>query len=156
MYIMVIYQLREPTSPEPANPNPTERIKIMFQEIIVLTVAYVVLIGCLYAPRCPKTVSPDSPVGAVQYFPEIDDQPVTPSPAPDSPVVENPTPESAIATVAPLETLPSNELKVIATVTTSPVNLENLTSKELKRSARELKIPKYGSLSKKALILALT
>ena len=133
----------------------------MLQEIIVLTVAYIFLIGCLYAPRCPKNVSPDSPVGAIAYFPEIiDDQPMVPtSPATDSPVVENlPVELTAIATVTPLEPLPSNELNVIATVTTSPLptDLKTLTAKELKAIARTQKIPKYGSLTKKALILALT
>jgi hypothetical protein len=128
----------------------------MFQEIIVLSAAYIFLIGCLYAPRCPH-VSPDSPDGAVQYFPEIDDQPVTPSPAPDSPVVENlPIELTAIATVTPLEPLPSNELNVIATVTTSPLtDLKTLTAKELKAIARTQKIPKYGSLTKKQLLIAL-
>lgn len=113
----------------------------MLQEIIVLTVAYIFLIGCLYAPRCPKNVSPDSPDGAIEYFPEIGDQSVTTSPAP-IPVVEN---------------LPI-ELTEIATVTTSPLptDLKTLTAKELKAIARTQKIPKYGSLTKKALILALT
>ena len=90
----------------------------MFQEIIVLSAAYIFLIGCLYAPRCPKTVSPDSPV------------------------VENSLPV---------------ELNAIATVTTSPVtDLKTLTAKELKAIARNEKIPRYGSLTKKQLITALT
>ena len=130
----------------------------MFQEIIVLTAAYIFVIGCLYAPRCPKTVSPDSPDGAIAYFPEIiDDEPVTTSPAP-IPVVETSLPVelTAIATLTPLEPLEGNELKAIATVTTSPVtDLKTLTAKELKAIARTQKIPKYGSLTKKQLLIAL-
>lgn len=104
---------------------------------VILTALYILIIAIAFAPKCPQTVSP---VGAVEYFPEIDDEPmVPPSPAP-IPIVEN---------------LPV-EPTVIATVTTSPVNLENLTSKELKRMARTQKIPRYGSLTKKALILLLT
>jgi hypothetical protein len=99
----------------------------MLQEIIVLTVAYVVLIGLLYTPQSPQTVSPDGPV---EYFPEIiDDEPIAPLPV---------------------------ELNAIATVTTSPViDLKTLTSKELKRLARSLKVPRYGSLTKKQLLIAL-
>ena len=106
----------------------------MFQEIFVLTVAYIFLIGCLYAPRCPKTVSPDSPV---DYFPKV--EAVEPAPIP---VVETSLPV---------------ELTAIATVTTSPVtDLKTLTSKQLKAIARNQKIPRYGSLTKKQLITALT
>jgi hypothetical protein len=107
----------------------------MFQEIIVLTVAYVVLIGYFYAPQCHQTD------GAVQYFPEIDDQPVTPSPAPDISVVEN----------LPVEPI------AIATVTTFPLptDLKTLTAKKLKAIARTQKIPRYGSLTKKQLLIAL-
>lgn len=126
----------------------------MFQETLVLTLAYILIVAIAYCPsQKTQTVSP---VGAIAYFPEIDDQPVTPSPAP-IPVVENSLPVelTAIATVTPLEPLPSNELNVIATVTTSPVNLENLTSKELKKLARSLKVPRYGSLTKKQLLIAL-
>jgi len=122
---------------------------------VILTALYILIIAIAFAPKCPQTVSP---IGAVEYFPEIDDEPITPSPAP-IPIVENlPVEPTAIATVTPLETLPSNELNVIATVTTSPIptDLKTLTSKELKAIARTQKIPKYGSLTKKALILALT
>jgi hypothetical protein len=131
----------------------------MFQETLVLTLAYILIVAIAYCPsQKTQTVSP---VGAIAYFPEIiDDQPVTPSPATDISVVENSLPVelTAIATVTPLETLPSNELNVIATITTSPLptDLKTLTSKELKAIARTQKIPKYGSLTKKALILALT
>ena len=116
----------------------------MLQEIIVLTVAYVVLIGLLYTPQSPQTVSPDGPV---EYFPEIID---------DEPITHLPVELNAIATITPLEALPSNELKVIATVATSPVtDLKTLTSKQLKAIARNQKIPKYGSLTKKQLLIAL-
>jgi hypothetical protein len=88
------------------------------------------IIAIAFSPKCPH-VSPDSPV---DYFPKVES--VEPAPIP---VVE---------TSLPVET-------AIATVTTSPVNLENLTSKELKRLARNQKIPKYGSLTKKQLLIAL-
>ena len=127
----------------------------MFQETLVLTLAYILIVVIAYCPsQKTQTVSP---VGAIAYFPEIDDQPVTPSPAP-IPVVENSLPVelTAIATITPLEALPSNELKVIATVATSPVtDLKTLTSKQLKAIARNQKIPKYGSLTKKQLLIAL-
>ena len=107
----------------------------MLQETIVLSIFYILIVAIAFAPKCPQTV------GAVQYFPEIDDQPMVPtSPAP-IPVVE---------TSLPVET-------AIATVTTSPVtDLKTLTSKELKVIARTQKIPRYGSLTKKQLITALT
>ena len=100
---------------------------------VILTALYILIIAIAFAPKCPQTVSP---VGAVEYFPEIDDEPmVPPSPAP-IPIVENlPVEPTVIATVTPLEPLEGNELKAIA---------------------RTQKIPKYGSLTKKALILALT
>lgn len=129
----------------------------MFQETLVLTLAYILIVAIAYCPsQKTQTVSP---VGAIAYFPEIDDQPMVPtSPAP-IPVVENSLPVklTAIATVTPLEALPSKELKANATVITSPVtDLKTLTSKGLKAIARNQKIPKYGSLTKKQLLLALT
>lgn len=105
----------------------------MFQETIVLTLAYILIVAIAFAPKCPQTVSPDSPV---DYFPKV--EAVEPAPIP---VVE---------TSLPVET-------AIATVTTSPVtDLKTLTSKELKAIARNQKIPRYGSLTKKQLLLALT
>ena len=105
----------------------------MLQETIVLSIFYILIVAIAYSPsRCPQTVSP---VGAVEYFSENDDEPIVP-PSPDPvAIVENPTPESAIATIAPLEAL---------------------TSKQLKAIARNQKIPRYGSLTKKQLLLALT
>jgi hypothetical protein len=56
----------------------------------------------------------------------------------------------SLETSLPVET-------AIATVTTSPVtDLKTLTSKELKAIARNQKVHRYGSLSKKQLITALT
>jgi hypothetical protein len=105
----------------------------MLQETIVLTLAYILIVAIAFAPKCPQTVSPDGPV---DYFPEV--EAVEPAPIP---VVE---------TSLPVET-------AIATVTTSPVtDLKALTSKQLKAIARNQKIPRYGSLTKKQLILALT
>jgi len=99
---------------------------------VILTALYILIIAIAFAPKCPQTVSP---IGAVEYFPEIDDEPITPSPAP-IPIVENlPVEPTVIATVTPLETL---------------------TSKQLKAIARNQKVPRYGSLTKKQLILALT
>jgi hypothetical protein len=116
----------------------------MFQETLVLTLAYILIVAIAFAPKCPQTVSP---VGAVEYFPEIID---------DEPITRLPVELNAIATITPLEALPSNELKVIATVATSPVtDLKTLTSKQLKAIARNQKIPKYGSLTKKQLLIAL-
>ena len=104
----------------------------MFQETIVLTLAYILIVAIAFSPKCPH-VSPDSPV---DYFPKV--EAVEPAPIP---VVE---------TSLPVET-------AIATVTTSPVtDLKTLTSKELKAIARNQKIPRYGSLTKKQLITALT
>lgn len=128
----------------------------MFQETLVLTLAYILIVAIAYCPsQKTQTVSP---VGAVDYFSEIDDEPVTTSPASVAKMENLPVEPIAIATITPLEALPSNELKVIATITTSPLptDLKTLTSKELKAIARNQKIPKYGSLTKKQLLLALT
>jgi hypothetical protein len=56
-----------------------------------------------------------------------------------------PVPIPVVETSLPVET-------AIATVT----DLKTLTSKELKAIARNQKIPRYGSLTKKQLITALT
>jgi len=41
----------------------------MFQETIVLTLIYIACVAIAFAPKCPQTVSPDSPI---EYFPEIE------------------------------------------------------------------------------------
>jgi hypothetical protein len=99
----------------------------MFQETIVLTLAYILIVAIAFSPKCPH-VSPDSPV---DYFPKVE-------------AVE-PVPIPVVETSLPVET-------AIATVT----DLKTLTSKELKAIARNQKIPRYGSLTKKQLITALT
>ena len=119
---------------------------------LILSFLYILAIAIIYCPCKVETTENN-----IQYFPEIDDEPVTPSPAPVA-KIETPLPvePTAIATVTPLEALEGNELEVIATVTTSPVtDLKTLTSKELKRLARSLKVPRYGSLTKKQLLIAL-
>jgi hypothetical protein len=71
----------------------------MFQETIVLTLAYVILIGCLYAPKCPQTVSPDRPT---DYFPVVE---------------TDPEPEAAIAfnpSVTDLASMTIRQLKSLA------------------------------------------
>jgi hypothetical protein len=104
----------------------------MLQETIVLTLAYILIVAIAFSPKCPH-VSPDSPV---DYFPEV--EAVEPAPIP---VVETSLPV---------------ELTAIATVTPSVTDLKTLTAKELKGIARTQKIPRYGSLTKKQLITALT
>ena len=104
----------------------------MLQETIVLTLAYILIVAIAFSPKCPH-VSPDSPV---DYFPKV--EAVEPSPIP------------VVKTSLPVET-------AIATVTTCPVtDLKALTSKQLKAIARNQKIPRYGSLTKKQLLFALT
>jgi hypothetical protein len=72
----------------------------MFQEIIVLTVAYVILIGCLYAPKCPQNVSSDRPI---DYFPVVEADP-----EPESAIASNPSfPDLASMTIRQLKALAS-------------------------------------------------
>jgi hypothetical protein len=72
----------------------------MFQEIIVLTVAYVILIGCLYAPKCPQNVSPDRPI---DYFPVVEADP-----EPETAIASNPSfPDLASMTIRQLKALAS-------------------------------------------------
>ena len=112
----------------------------MFQETIVLTLAYILIVAIAFAPKCPQTVSPDSPV---EYSPEIEavepvkkthlvnlpGEPVTPSPAPVS--------------------LPQ-------AIATDEISLTALGIRELKKLASKAKIKRYSSLNKQQLILALT
>ena len=118
---------------------------------MILSFLYILAIAIIYCPCKVETTENN-----IQYFPEIDDEPMNPSPAPVAKMEILPIEPTAIATVTPLEALEGNELEVIATVTTSPVtDLKTLTSKELKRMARTKKIPRYGSLTKNQLLIAL-
>ena len=87
----------------------------MFQETIVLTLAYVILIGCLYAPKCPQTVSPDRPV---DYFPVVEADP-KPEPA----IASNPS-------VTDLATMTIRQLKALASRVKLP-RYSSLTKSEL-------------------------
>jgi hypothetical protein len=44
----------------------------MIQETIVLSLIYIAAVAIAFAPKCPQTVSPDSPVEKIEYFPEIE------------------------------------------------------------------------------------
>jgi hypothetical protein len=106
---------------------------------IILTALYVLIIAIAFAPKCPQTVSPDSPV---EYFPEIEAVELAPIPSlenlPVEPVTPSPAPVSLPQAIAP------------------EIPLTALGIRELKKLASKAKIKRYSSLNKKQLILALT
>jgi hypothetical protein len=83
----------------------------MFQETIVLTLAYILIVAIAFAPKCPH-VSPDGPVEKIEYFPEIEatDEPVEKSHLvnlPGEPVTPSPALVSLPTAIAPETSLPA-------------------------------------------------
>jgi hypothetical protein len=107
----------------------------MFQETIVLTLAYVLIVAIAFAPKCPQTVSPDSPV---EYFPEI--EPV----------------ESVETYLVNLPVMSSENFPIPQAIATDENSLASLGIRELKKLASKAKIKRYSTLNKQQLILALT
>jgi hypothetical protein len=70
----------------------------MFQETIVLTLAYILIVAIAFSPKCPQTVSPDRPI---DYFPVVK---ADPEPA----IALNPSfPDLASMTIRQLKALAS-------------------------------------------------
>ena len=103
----------------------------MLSETIVLTLAYILLIALLYAPKCPKMTATDS--APVDYFPEIEE----PVEIAEEPEVIQVT-ETANTAIAPSPSI------------TSP-DLATMTIRQLKAMAKG-KIKNYGNLTKAQLI----
>jgi len=111
----------------------------MFQESLVLTLAYVLIVAIAFSPsQKTQIVSPDGPV---EYFSEIEAvEPVEKSHLvnlPGEPVTPSPAPVTLPTAIAP------------------EIPLTALGIRELKKLASSRKIPRYGSKTKKELILAL-
>jgi hypothetical protein len=109
-----------------------------FDYTAITTVLYIFIVAVAFAPKCPQTVSPDSPV---EYFPEIET--VEPVEAqlvnlPGEPVTPSPAPVSLPTAIAP------------------EIPLTALGIRELKKLASKAKIKRYGTLNKQQLIFALT
>jgi hypothetical protein len=111
----------------------------MFQEIIVLTIAYIVLVGLFNCPK--KTTSPQS----------VAPQSVAPqSVAPQTVAPQTVAPQSvAPQTVAP---------QTVAPQTVAPHSKKELSSlgiRELKKLASKAKIYRYSTMKKSELVKAL-
>ena len=94
---------------------------------IVLSLAYVILIGILYAPKCPATTATET--APIDYFPEIEEE--------DSEKIPEPLDDLSPA-IAPSPSI------------TSP-DLATTTIRQLKAMAKG-KIKNYGNLTKAQLI----
>jgi hypothetical protein len=71
----------------------------MFQETIVLTFAYILIIAIAFSPKCPQ-VSPDRPI---DYFPVVEADPET-----ETAIASNPSfPDLASMTIRQLKSLAS-------------------------------------------------
>jgi hypothetical protein len=106
----------------------------MFQEIIVLTIAYIVLVGLFNCPKKTATLQSVAP------------QTTTPQ----SVAPQTTTPQS----VAPQTTTPQS----VAPQTTTPHSKKELSSlgiRELKKLASKAKIYRYSTMKKSELVKAL-
>jgi hypothetical protein len=114
----------------------------MLQEIVVLTVAYVVLVG-LFQPK--KKTAASAPIAAeipIDYFPEVEEE-----------VTEE------LVTVEEVAGPKTEEVTLERTQKPSvviPADLENLTIRQLKKLASACKLPRYSSLTKAQLIARLS
>jgi hypothetical protein len=128
----------------------------MFQETIVLTLAYVLIIAIAFAPKCPH-VSPDSPV---DYFPEVIDKSIEKTHLVNLPD----TTASPNYSTKPSYSQNVSFIKLSENATPSPLpqaiapetSLHGLSIRELKKLASTRKVKRYSNLNKQQLILALT
>jgi hypothetical protein len=71
----------------------------MFQETIVLSLVYILIVAIAFSPKCPQ-VSPDRPI---DYFPVVEADP-----EPESAIASNPSfPDLASMTIRQLKALAS-------------------------------------------------
>ena len=110
----------------------------MFQETIVLSLVYILIVAIAFSPKTCKV----EPVEKIEYFPEIEAVELAPIPSlenlPVEPVIPSPVPISLPQTITP------------------EIPLTALGIRELKKLASKAKIKRYSSLNKQQLILALT
>ena len=117
----------------------------MLQEIIVLTVAYIVLIGLLQPTK--KTATDPASV-AIDYFPEVEE---TTEPEPVVMPAQLAIAATALSTVAPVVTAKPEPVEVFTMPT---VDLSALGVRDLYKLASKAGIKGYKKLSKGALIQA--
>ena len=87
----------------------------MFQETIVLTLIYILIVAIAFSPKCPQNVSPDRPI---DYFPVVE---------------ADPEPEAAIAfnpSVTDLASMTIRQLKALASQVKLP-RYSSLTKSQL-------------------------
>jgi hypothetical protein len=102
---------------------------------VILTALYILIVAIAFAPKCPQTVSPDSPV---EYFPEIE------------------AVEPVETYLVNLPVMSSENFPIPQAIATDEISLTALGIRELKKLASKAKIKRYSSLNKQQLILALT
>ncbi|MBE9194215.1 Rho termination factor N-terminal domain-containing protein [Synechocystis sp. LEGE 06083] len=117
----------------------------MLQEIIVLTVAYIVLIGLL---QPSKTTATDPVTEPVDYFPEVEEV------APETPAQHEPKAiaATALTTVEPMATA---KPEPVQSFTVATPDLSKMGVRDLYKLASKAGIKGYKKLSKPQLIQAL-
>jgi hypothetical protein len=134
------------------------------ENLIIAIFIYVAAVAIAYCPKSCKV----EPVEKIEYFPEIEMQLVNLQDTDKKTYLVNlpDTEKKPHLANLPVRGYESSFVSsqnstaiphVIATVTPSPVtDLKTLTAKELKAIARNQKVHRYGSLTKKQLLMALT
>jgi hypothetical protein len=115
---------------------------------VILTALYILIVAIAFAPKCPQTVSPDSPV---EYFPEIE----AVEPYIKTETVFNEPVESVETYLVNLPVMSSENLPIPHAIASDELSLTSLEIRELKKLASTRKIKRYGSLNKQQLIFAL-
>lgn len=134
------------------------------ENIIILTALYVLIIGILYAPKCPKMTATETPIN---YFPSVEDEPENETPETLTPVTVSPVISETLTTSS--ESLESYKVAIAAisnpleplliladkpaAVTVAP-DLKSLSIRQLKKMAQG-RVKGYSSLTKSQLIQAL-
>ena len=117
------------------------------ENIIILTALYVLIIGILYAPKCPKMTATETPIN---YFPSVEDEPENETPETLTPVTVSPVISETLTTSS--ESLESYK---VAIAPNPSHNLQSLSIRALKKLASEKKVPRYSNLTKAQLIAAM-
>jgi hypothetical protein len=116
---------------------------------VILTALYILIVVIAFSPKCPQTVSPDSPV---EYFPKIE----AVEPYIKTETVFNEPVESVETYLVNLPVMSSENFPIPQAIATDEIPLTALGIRELKKLASKAKIKRYGTLNKQQLILALT
>jgi hypothetical protein len=124
-----------------------------FDYTAITTVLYIFIVAVAFAPKCPQTVSPDSPV---EYFPEIESvEPYIKTETVFNEPVESVETYLVNLPVEPVTPSPA-PVSLPTAIATDENSLASLGIRELKKLASKAKIKRYGTLNKQQLILALT